>query len=36
MEALAASSRLRLWRDQWLRLRLDERNTIVSFHARDS
>ncbi|KAF2617959.1 hypothetical protein F2Q68_00039260 [Brassica cretica] len=36
MEALAASSRLQLWRDQWLRLRLDERNTIVSFHARDS
>ncbi|RID79508.1 hypothetical protein BRARA_A02241 [Brassica rapa] len=35
-EALAASSGLRLRRGRWLRLRLDERNTIVGLHARDS
>ena len=35
-DALAASSGLRLRRGRWLRLRLDERNTMVALHARDS
>ena len=35
-EALAASSGLRLRRGRWLRLRLDERNTMVALHTRDS
>ena len=35
-EALAASSRLRLQRGRWLRLHLNERNTMIALHARDS
>ena len=32
----AASSGLQLWRGQWLRLRLEESNTMVALYARDS
>ena len=34
-KALSASSGLRLQRGRWLRLRLNERNTMVALHARD-
>ena len=36
LEALAASSELRLRCGRWLRLRLVERNTVVALHIRDS
>ena len=36
LEALAASFRLRLRRGQWLRLCLNERNTMVALYTRDS
>ncbi|KAF2555045.1 hypothetical protein F2Q68_00017115 [Brassica cretica] len=35
-EAIPALSGLRLRRGRWLRLRLDERNTLVALHTQDS
>ena len=35
LEALAASSGLQLQRGRCLRLRLDEKNTLMAFHARN-